>query len=317
MNDLSLLFLGTSSFALECLKELNETRGLQVKGLVTAPDRPQNRGLKHLASPVKAWGQKQTLPVWTPHHIQSPDFQEEISKQFFDCAVVIAYGHILPKSFLNLFPKGIVNIHPSLLPRWRGAAPIERALLAGDKKTGVCLQVVDEKLDAGDIIKSYAFPIKDQDSALEVYESVKEFSKKILKEDLLKYFNGTLRSTPQKEEGLIYAKKILKQECLIDWSQPADQIHNQIRGLILGPQAFTFFKNKRVKIYRAEALSKTFPLCSPGEVVSCEEEELIVACGQGTLKLLEIQQESRNKQKAKEFLKGQRVQKRDSFNNVL
>lgn len=315
MNDFSLLFLGTSSFALEGLKTLNQVPEFKVKGVITTPDSIQKRGLKKVSSVVKKWSEKQNVPVWAPESLESSDFIKQISKSKFDVAVVISYGKILPDSFLKLFPR-IVNIHPSLLPRWRGAAPIERALLAGDKKTGVCLQVVSKKLDAGDIIKSYSFPIHKNDSAIEVYEQAKEFSNKILKEDLLKYMQGELRATPQETEGVTYAHKIQKKEGLINWSSSNEDIHNQIRGLNKGPHAFTFFQNMRLKIHRSEIPSQEFPSASEGEMLF-NKGEWIVSCGRGFLKILEVQRESRNKRSAFEFLKGHSVQAGKKFKNAL
>ena len=316
MNEFSILFLGTSEFSLEGLKTLSQSKNLKVNGVVTIPDRFRNRGLKKLSSPVKIWSNGQNLPLWTPESVHSQDFINEISKHKFDTAVIIAYGKILPKSFLDLFPKGVVNIHPSLLPRWRGSAPIERALLTGDKKTGVCLQIVHEKLDAGDIIKSYSFPIDDDDSSLEIYEKSKEASHKLLLNDFVDYLKGKIKPTPQTEEGLTYAKKIEKEEAHICWQKQAQEIHNQIRALKGGFQAFTFFQKKRIKIHRSKVLNQNFPSASPGEVVSCDGK-LIVACKKGAVEILEIQKESHNKQSAKDFLTGQKINKGERFQDAL
>ena len=298
-----LLFLGTTDFSKKCLKVLAESPYYKIVGVITKENRPRSRrGLKAEETPVKAFSQQQGLPVWTSEPL-SLIKQRDFPPSFL--AVVVAYGRILPEEFLNFFPKGAVNIHPSLLPRWRGAAPIERALMAGDTKTGVCLQRISEKLDAGDIIGKYEFPLTQEDTALEVYQKVKAFSKTLLLKDLLLFLQGEILPTPQKSlSPPVYAKKIKKEECEISWQDPASVIHNKIRGLSLGPQAFTFFREERLKIYKSElALESSFDFPS-GSVIHCERSRLTIACGEGALNLLEVQKPGKKRQNIIEFLNG-------------
>ena len=305
-----LLFLGTTEFSAECLKVLIESPHYQVTGVITKEDRPRSRrGLKEKGTPVKVLSQQQGIPLWTSEPlslIKQSDFPSSL------LAVVVAYGHILPEEFLKAFPKGAVNIHPSLLPRWRGAAPIERALMAGDTKTGVCLQLISKKLDAGDIIGKYEFPLKPEDTAREAYQKVKELSKTLLLKDLLLFLQDKILPISQKTPSPpVYAKKIRKEECLISWQDPASVIHNKIRGLSLGPQAFAFFKGERLKIYRSELFSESSFDFPAGSVIHCEGGCLTIACGQSALNLLEVQRPGKKRQSSIEFLNGVSLKKGD------
>ena len=303
-----LLFLGTTDFSAECLKVLAESPHYKIVGVITKEDRPRSRrGLKAEGTPVKTFSQQRGLPIWTSEPLSLIKNKTLPSSLL---AVVVAYGHILPEEFLNFFPKGAVNIHPSLLPRWRGAAPIERALIAGDTKTGVCLQLISEKLDAGDIIGKYEFPLTQEDTALEVYQKVKEFSKNLLLKDLLLFLQGEILPTAQKSlSPPVYAKKIKKEECEISWQDPALVIHNKIRGLSLGPQAFAFCRGERLKIYKSELVSESSSDFPFGSVIHCEGGRLTVACGESALNLLEVQRSGKKKQAIAEFLKGVALKK--------
>lgn len=267
-----------------------------------------------MGTPVKIFSQKQNLPL------ESFEDLSQARKHFSPpalLAVAVAYGRILPSSFLNSFPKGGVNIHPSLLPRWRGAAPIERALMAGDKKTGVSLQVISKELDAGDIIEKYEFPVSEDDTALEVYQKAKNISKELLLRDLPFFLQEKIIPKPQKTDGqpLIYAQKIQKTECEIFWKEFALYIHNKIRGLSLGPAAFTFFKKERLKIYRSQLAEMKIPTkIPPGSVLCSKKDRLTIACGNGALNLLEVQRSGKKRQLIEDFLRGVSLKEGDSLN---
>ena len=298
---ISLVFAGTSDFSVQCLQFLQEL-GYQIKVVITRPDRPHSRGLKQTSSPVRLFSEAKKLPLLTPKTF-TPSFLQQIAEQKCDLAVVCGYGCIVPSSFFDCFSKGAVNVHPSLLPRWRGAAPIERALMAGDKKTGVCLQVMTEQLDAGDIIGQKEFPIKEEETSLEIYQKAIQATEELLQNTLVAYVEGRIQPVPQTGE-VTFAKKIQKEEGLIHWNGAASSIHNQIRALSSGPQAFTFFKGERIKIYRSRPVS-TSSTSSPGRVIKSEQGEVTVACGQKeALSLLEVQRPGRRKQKVEEFLRG-------------
>ena len=236
-----------------------------------------------------------------------------MKKQKCDLALVCGYGCIVPPAFFNCFSKGAVNVHPSLLPRWRGAAPIERALMAGDKKTGVCLQVMTEQLDAGDIIAHREFSIKEEDTSLEVYQKAIQITGELLRDKLIPFAEGRIQPVPQRGE-VTFAKKIQKAEGLIQWKKAAPALHNQIRALASGPQAFTFFKGERIKIYRSRLLSISSS-SDPGTAIQSKQGELVIGCGEkGALSLLEVQRPGRRKQKIKEFLRGHPIVHGEIFN---
>ena len=298
---ISLVFAGTSDFSVQCLEFLLNLN-YQVKAVITRPDRPHSRGLKETKSPVRQFSEEKDIPLLIPETF-TPAFLQQIAKQKCDVAVVCGYGHIVPAGFFNCFSKGAVNIHPSLLPRWRGAAPIERALMAGDKKTGVCLQVMTEQLDAGDIIGQREFPIKEEETSVEIYQKALQATEELLQNTLIDYVKGHIQPVSQKGE-MIFAKKIRKEEGLIRWDKSSSEIHNQIRALSSGPQAFTFFKGERLKVYRSHPLSLS-SFFSPGTVIESKQGELVVACGQkGALSLLEVQRPGKRKQKIEGFLRG-------------
>lgn len=307
---ISLIFVGTSEFSVQCLKFLLEL-DVQVTAVITRPDRPHSRGLKQKGSPVRFFSEARGLPLWTPETV-TPSFIKKVTEKKCDLVLVCGYGRMIPTAFFKGFSKGAVNVHPSLLPRWRGAAPIERALMAGDTKTGVCLQVMVEEMDAGDIIGRKEFSIQKDDTALEIYQKAEQATKELLQGALISYTKGHIQPTPQ-EGDITFAKKIHKADGLIHWSSPASRIHNQVRALAAGFQAFFFFKGERIKIHRSRFISKSshFP---PGTVMKSKWEELVVACGEGALSLLEVQRPGRRKQKADEFLRGYPITPGQTFN---
>ena len=328
----SIIFAGTSDFSVECLKGLLELDGALVAGVLSAPDSPRGRGLKPRPSPAKAFAAARGLPVYTPKSLTDRGFLQAISSKKCALSVVCAYGKLLPPAFLDSFPMESLNIHPSLLPRWRGAAPVERALMAGDRETGVSLQKVAAKMDTGDIVGREAFPIEKDDSAADIYKKALRASKKLLRENLLKYLKGEIQAAPQPESPAApCARKIDKREARIGWNQSAPALHNKIRALALGPQAFAFLGGRRVKISRARIFEseKGGPPPGrppkgraglretggrpPGTVLLAEGGRLLVACGKGVLEILEIQKEGRSRQKAAEFLNGAGLRAGDVF----
>ena len=241
MKQFSFIFVGTSDFALDCLKLLMESESLQLKGILSRPPSLQGRGMKQQSSSVQSFAQKQGLPVWTPKKASDAGFLNEISQQRCDFSFVCSYGQILPPNYLKIFPRGSLNLHLSLLPRWRGAAPVQRALLSGDQKTGICLQIMTNELDAGDIIALRKFKIEEEDNAKDVFDKALKETALLLKEELIRYLKGDLKAQAQDHTKKTYAPKMDKTEAEIVWKEPAQAIHNKIRALFLGPQAFFFF----------------------------------------------------------------------------
>lgn len=316
MKSFSFIFAGTSEFARDCLKIFLELETFVLKGVLSQPDQMRGRGMKKQSSPVKAFALEKGFPVWTPEKGSDPRFLEEIKKQNCDFSFVCSYGQILPKTYLEIFPKACINLHFSLLPRWRGAAPVQRALMAGDKKTGVCIQVMNTELDAGDIIGQRDFEIQEEDNSENLFERSLKEAQALIAEDLLEYLRGEREVKTQDSTKKTYAHKIEKKEAQILWEKSAQDIHNKIRGLFLGPQAFSFLKGKRIKIYRSQVVDEHFPDFKAGQICQIGTEELLVKCGKGAISLLEVQREGRNKQKIRDFLKGYPLSLKETLSSV-
>ena len=315
----SFIFAGSSKISLDCLKLLLSIPHLQLKALLTQPDRLKGRGLKKQSSDIKHFAESQKRICWTPQTIKDKTFLKQVAQQKVDFCFVCAYGKILPESYLQLFPKKCLNLHFSLLPKWRGAAPVQKALMAGDNKTGVSLQVMSKKMDAGDIISCREFAITDRDNAQSVFQKSLQQTEDILKKDLIPYLHGELKAYPQDHSQATYADKIHKSMAFIDFSQSARRIHNQIQALVLGPQAFGFIKGQRLKIYQSQVLKssqipelidKSF---KAGEVCYQDKNKLCIQCGEGILSLLEVQKEGKKRQSIVEFLKGFPLKIHDRF----
>ena len=311
MKPFSFIFAGTSDAASDCLNLLIESKTLTLKGVVSRPDTSRDRGMKKQSSAVKSLAKKLTVPVWTPNKASESVFLNEISETKCDFSFVCSYGQILPSAYLQLFPKGSLNLHFSLLPRWRGAAPVQRALMAGDQQTGVCLQIMTKELDAGDIIGQREFKISEEDNAEDIFNKSLKATKSLITKELVEYLRGELKAQPQNHEKKTYAQKIDKKEAQIIWKEPSFTIHNKIRALFLGPQAFSFLNGKRIKIYRSKVIRKNYPNFNPGEVCLIEKSKLLVACEEETLSLLEIQKEGKKRQKIEDFIKGYPIKLKD------
>lgn len=313
MKTLSFVFAGTSDFSLKCLQILLQIKNIHLKALLTRPDVFRGRGMKSQSSPIRIFAKKQGIPCWNPEKAGEPDFLKALAQEKCDFSFVCAYGHILPIEYLNLFPSGSFNLHLSLLPKWRGAAPVQRALLAGDQKTGVTLQLMTEELDAGDIIARREFDVGVEDNAKDIFDRALAKTKPLFQAEFIKYLKGELNPCPQDHTKASYAYKIDKKEAKISWKESSVHIHNKIRAFFLGPQAFSFFKGKRVKIYRSKCFDEDSQSESPGEVCLVDKDSLFIACGKGVLSLLEVQKEGKKKQKIGDFLKGNPVFVKDYF----
>lgn len=282
------------------LKNLVTDPDFEVVSVLSQPDRPAGRGKKLSPSPVKICAQELGIFVQTPESVK--EIIPELKEQALDLAVVVAYGQILPKSFLESFSLGAFNIHSSRLPRWRGAAPMQRALMAGDKISGVSLQKIVPKLDAGDVVAEKSLEIPIAMGFVELHDQLSQMGAQLLIEDLKAFLKGDRQAQPQDESQVTYAKKIEKTEANIDWGQAAVDIHNLIRALNGGgPFAQTRFRNKSLKIHKSLPLQGSG---NPGEVLELGNDFLTVGCGQGALKVLMVQPESKAKMAAADFLRG-------------
>jgi methionyl-tRNA formyltransferase len=299
---LRLIFMGTPTFAVPCLLEIIG-HGYELAAVYTRAPKPAGRGLEPKASPVACEAQRLGLPVLTPSSLKGPDATESFRAVRADAAVVVAYGLILPKPILEAVPQGCFNVHASLLPRWRGAAPINRAIMAGDAETGVTIMQVDEGLDTGPIALAQPLPIGADATAGEIHDALSRLGADLLVRALGALERGALRLRPQPAAGITLAAKIDSGETGIDWTLPASRIHNHCRGLSPFPGAWFETVDERgapvrVKVLRTTAGEGSGP---PGTVL---DERFNVACGAGAVRIVELQRAGRQTMSAEAFLRG-------------
>jgi len=293
---LRLAFLGTPDFAVPTLAELI-AQGHDIAAVYSQPPRPKGRGMALEPGPVHKFAQSAKLPVRTPLSLKDADEQAAFAALNLDAAVVVAYGLLLPKAILEAPKLGCFNLHGSLLPRWRGAAPIQRAVMAGDAETGVMVMRMDEGLDTGPVLMAERVPVGAKTSG-ELADELSRLGADLMVRALGALERSAVTPQPQNEDGVTYARKILKEEARIDWSLPAHDIDCQIRGLSPFPGAWTEVNGERLKILYAEPVSGHG---HPGQLLG---DALTVACGDGALRLLKVQRAGKSAMNAAELLKG-------------
>lgn len=301
MSEIRLVFFGTPTFAATCLEGLLADEHYRIVGVVSQPDRPAGRNLVLTPSAVKKLALERGIPVLTPDKASRPEVIAELQGWNAECAVVVAYGQILSENLLRAFPRGAVNVHASLLPRWRGAAPIQRAIEAGDALTGVALQKMVKELDAGDVLGERRVAIDPEETALQLHDRLAGKAVELLHLELMDYLRGNLTGVPQNAADVTYAKKLLKTESPVDWRQSARAIHDKIRAFALGPGVTAVLQGKKIKLHRTRVGEQNG---APGEVLRAEGGSLVVGTGQGSLELIEVQPESRQRMKVTDFLQG-------------
>ena len=314
---MKIIFAGTPEFAAVALQSLHEA-GFDIPLVLTQPDRPAGRGMQLQASPVKQYALAHGMPVAQPISLRLdgkyPDVAREAHELLrateHDAMVVAAYGLILPRSVLDIPQRGCINIHASLLPRWRGAAPIHRAIEAGDKETGVTIMQMEEGLDTGPMLLMERLPIADDDTTGTLHDKLAEMGGKLIVAALKQLERGELSATPQPEDGANYAAKITKEEAALDFSQPATSLARKIRAFNPFPGAYASFDGTPVKLWRGEVSSAT-NTAAPGEVLEASAQSgVVVACGEGALRLTELQKPGGKRLPAAEFLKGFKMEGR-------
>lgn len=307
---MKIVFMGTPEFAVPCLESIINA-GHEVCGVFTQPDKPKNRGHKMQMTPVKEFAAEKSIPVYQPLSLRKGEEGEEalrVLKELSpDCIVVVAYGQILPKSVLELPRYGCINVHASLLPKYRGAAPIQRAVMDGETESGVTTMYMSEGLDTGDMILKAKTDIPSDMTGEMLHDKLSEMGAKLIVETLELVERGEAPRARQTDEGTCYAKMIGREDCYIDFGKPVDVVYNQIRGLSSHPCAFTFLEGKRLKVYFAEKAERL-----EGKVGDCgtvvEGQGLCVACSDGVLRLTDIQPEGGKRMKDVDFLRGRRVE---------
>jgi methionyl-tRNA formyltransferase len=299
------IFFGTAEFAVPSLAALAKDPGCHVLGVVTQPDRPKGRALQLHPSPVKALALTLGLPVWQPAKARAAEFVAFMREQAPELIVVAAYGQILPQSLLDIPRAGCLNVHGSILPKYRGAAPIQWAILNHDAETGVTIMKMDAGLDTGAIVSIVTTPVQATDNAQTLHDRLAALGAELLIRTLPGYLSGEVQPVPQPATGSTYARKITKEDGLLDWTLDATTLWCRVRGLTPWPGTFTSLtvggKSQGLKVWRAEPAEGSG---RPGEVIGSSKAGLVVACAKGALRLLELQREGGKRLPAHEFLSG-------------
>src|SRR5688572_20421140 len=307
MNSLRIAFAGTPHFALPALRALLASRH-QVVGVLTQPDRPAGRGRELRASPIKLLAATQTaLPIAQPPTLKSAEGRAPLAAWAPDLLVVVAYGLILPREALQLPRLGCLNIHGSVLPRWRGAAPIQRALLAGDVETGIAIMQLDEGLDTGPVLLERRRPIGPHDTAGDLHDALAELGAAALLEAIDGLTTGKLLPRAQPAEGVTYAAKIEKSEARIDWNEDAVQLDRKIRAFNPWPMAETHLAGESLRLLRATVADAGARAAEPGTVLGLADDGLRVACGTGVLAVRELQRAGKRPVSARDFANAMRL----------
>ena len=301
-----ILFMGTPEFAVEQLRRLVET-GHEICGVFTQPDKPKNRGMKMTFSPVKEYALSQGLDVYQPTKMRDGSALEIVEKLQPELTVVAAYGRILPEDILAVPPMGSINVHSSILPQYRGAAPINWAILDGCKETGVTIMHMAKELDAGDIICVKKTEILPDENAQELTYRLALLGADALEEAVAQLANGTAARTHQDHSAFTYAPMLSKELSPMDWTKPAQKLHDQVRGLIPWPCASTELGGKKVKIFRTKIGEKTN--AGAGTILTAGKQGLEIACGDGrSLWILEMQAEGGKRMMAADYLRGHPIE---------
>lgn len=308
---LRVVFFGTPQFAVPTLDRLLASRH-PVVGVVTQPDRPRGRGQKVTDAPVKARALEAGVPVLQPPTLKDPTVVAMLAALGADIGVVAAYGLILTSAILAVPRRGMVNVHASLLPRYRGAAPINRAVIAGDTETGVTIMRVVKALDAGPILATVRQPIDDTETSEDVERALSYLGAGLLVSTLDRLAEGEVTEAPQDEAASSYAHRLTKDDGRVEWSRPATDIHNLIRGLHPWPHAYTFLHGRRIILLRSAPSQELAPV-SPGVITRTEGGALHVAASPGTVDVLRLQAEGKRAMSPKEFLAGQWIEAGDRF----
>ena len=303
---MKVIFAGTPDFAAAALKAI-AAAGFEIPLVLTQPDRPKGRGMQLAPSPVKQAALELGLHVAQPEKLRNNAEALQMLKGVdADVMVVAAYGLILPQDVLDTPKHGCLNIHASLLPRWRGAAPIQRAIEAGDAETGVCIMQMDIGLDTGDVVSEHRYTIQPTDTANEVHDALMNLGAAAIVADLQQLkTEGRLKSVKQPEEGVTYAQKLSKEEARVDWNESAAVIERKIRAFNPVPAAWVEYQGKPMKIWRAEAVAQQG---RAGEVLSCSSDGLIIACGANALKITELQPSGSKRMDIAAFAAGHTVE---------
>ncbi|MGL4206431.1 MAG: methionyl-tRNA formyltransferase [Aeromonadaceae bacterium] len=304
MQDLRIIFAGTPDFAAQHLQALLDAK-LNIVAVYTQPDRPAGRGNKLCASPVKSLAEQYNLPVMQPESLRQSEPQQQLATLQADLMIVVAYGLILPKAVLDTPRLGCINVHGSLLPRWRGAAPIQRAIWAGDAETGVTIMQMDEGLDTGAMLQRVSCPIEPDDTSASMYNKLARLGPQALLTTIQTLAQGNILATPQDNLHANYAQKLSKEEARLEWQLPATQLERCVRAFNPWPVSYFEVEQQNIKVWQACVLPLSTTL-APGTIVQATREGIDVATGEGVLRLLTLQPPGKKPMLAHELLNSRR-----------
>lgn len=297
-----IVFFGTPKIALKSLEYLFNSDKIEVAAVVTQPDKPSGRGHKLSMSPIKEFALEHSIPVFQPKSIRKEqEIQEELKALAPDFFVTFAFGQILSQEVLDIPKYHTINLHASLLPKYRGANPIQRAIINGDKETGICTMITELGLDCGDVCLQKNIPISEQMNCEELFAKVSELSPALLEETLTGIVNDSIEPIPQCEDGICMANKLSKDEILLDWSKPANELHNLVRGIYKFPCAYFVHDDKIVKVMETK-VSETS--AKSGEILKPCKEGVEIGCAKGCLLLLKVKPEGRGEMLARDWYNG-------------
>jgi methionyl-tRNA formyltransferase len=303
-NKIKIIFMGTPQIAVSILETLYKSPNFEVVLVVTEPDKPAGHNTFPVASPVKKFALSNNLKILQP--IKIIEIKKELTASGAKIALVTAYGQIIPAEILNIFKYGILNVHFSLLPKYRGASPIQYALLNGDKITGTTLMVMDEKMDTGKILAQKELKIEPDDDFEILSQKLTKISSEILEQNILDYINGKLKPASQDNSKATYTKLLKKENGLIDWTKKASEIANQIRAFSVWPKSYTYLNNKRIIIKKAQSSTTELEMPSASGTVFIEKKshKIAVQCGMGSLIIDVLQLEGKKEMSSRDFLNG-------------
>ncbi len=303
MEQLKIVFFGTPEFAVPSLKMLLKS-GEHIAAVVTQPDRPAGRGQKPAASAIKKIAVCHNLKVLQPEKVRDEKFIKALENINPDICIVAAFGQIFPKKLLEIPKFGFINVHSSLLPRYRGASPVNHAIINGDDLTGITIMLVDEGLDTGDLLLQEKTPIYIDDDAWTLSSRLAELGAQTLAKALYLKKRGFWNPVPQDSSKATYAPQLKKTDGLINWEKPGKSIINLIRGMAPWPGCFTYLQGKRVKIYKAECMDEDHDAYKPGQIISVSQRGIMTATGKGVVVITELQVEGKKRMSSDEFIRG-------------
>lgn len=302
---INIVFFGTPAIALKSLEYLYNSDKINVLAVVTQPDKPKGRGQKLSMSPIKQFALEKNLPVFQPKSIRKePEIQNELKKLNPDFFVTFAFGQILSQEVLDIPKYETINLHASLLPKYRGANPIQRAIINGDKETGICTMITELGLDCGDVCMREKISIPDDMTCVDLFEKISDLSPELLEQTLIGLTQKTIVPEKQCENGICMANKLTKEETLIDWTKPAREIHNLVRGIYKFPSAYFVHNDKIIKVLETKVVQNEGKC---GEILEVSKEGIKIGCGKDCIMLLKVKPEGKGEMSARDWANGQRA----------